>query len=321
MSQSALASIETVLGRVRPRRAIQGISALLLPFHADRTPDYASFTRHVERTARAGLIPAVNMDTGYVNLISEDVRSGILDRTQQVLGGGPFVAGCWAQDGSGLLLDRYRDEIARIQDRGGIPILFQCDELRDAPESQIVELHRLALVDCDHALAFELGEAFTPFGRIYSLETISALMEIRALDGLKHSSLRRDDEWARLALRDEQRPDFRIYTGNDLAIDMVMYGSDYLLGLSTFDPDAFALRDRYWEQGDTRFFELNDRLQFLGAFAFRSPTPAYRHSAAQYLRLAGAIESDTPPAGAPTRPSSDIEVLCEIRRQIEDVMR
>ena len=32
-----------------------------------------------------------------------------------------------------------------------------------------------------------------------------------------------------------------VLTGNDLAIDMVMYGSDYLLGLSTFAPEAFAL--------------------------------------------------------------------------------
>ena len=34
------------------------------------------------------------------------------------------------------------------------------------------------------------------------------------------------------------RPDFLVLTGNDLAIDMVMYGSDYLLGLSTFAPDV-----------------------------------------------------------------------------------
>jgi hypothetical protein len=37
-----------------------------------------------------------------------------------------------------------------------------------------------------------------------------------------------------------------IYTGNDLASDMVQYGSDYLPGLSTFAPQAFALRDRHW---------------------------------------------------------------------------
>ena len=69
-------------------------------------------------------------------------------------------------------------------------------------------------------------------------------------------------------LRDEIRPDFKILTGNDLAIDMVMYGSDYLLGLSTFAPDLFARRDRYWLAGDRRFYELNDILQYLGFLAF-----------------------------------------------------
>ena len=36
--------------------------------------------------------------------------------------------------------------------------------------------------------------------------------------------------------------EFRVYAGNDLAIDMVAYGSDYLLGLSTLAPNAFAER-------------------------------------------------------------------------------
>jgi hypothetical protein len=41
----------------------------------------------------------------------------------------------------------------------------------------------------------------------------------------------------RLELRDRSRPDFVLYTGNDLAADMIEYGSDYLLGLSTFAPE------------------------------------------------------------------------------------
>lgn len=49
---------------------------------------------------------------------------------------------------------------------------------------------------------------------------------------------------------------------------MVMYGSDYLLGLSTFAPDYFAKRDAYWESGDPRFYELNDLLQYLGFCPF-----------------------------------------------------
>jgi len=53
-----------------------------------------------------------------------------------------------------------------------------------------------------------------------------------------------------LALRDELRPDFRIYTGNDLGIDMIEFGSDYLLGLAAFCPEKFAERDRLWAEGD-----------------------------------------------------------------------
>ena len=88
-------------------------------------------------------------------------------------------------------------------------------------------------------VGFELGTMFHPAGRILDLETYRGLLEIRACVGAKHSSLERAPEWARLALRNEVRPGFRVFTGNDLAIDMVMFGSDYLLGLSTFAPDAF----------------------------------------------------------------------------------
>src|SRR4029078_3369623 len=51
---------------------------------------------------------------------------------------------------------------------------------------------------------------------------------------------------------------------------MVAYGSDYLLGLSTFAPDLFARRDALWEAGDPRFYELHDLLPYPGAL----PLPA-----------------------------------------------
>ena len=110
-------------------------------------------------------------------------------------------------------------------------------------------------------------------------------------------------------MRDERRSDFRVYTGNDLAIDMVIYGSDYLLGLSTFAPDLFAKRDAMWAAGDPGFYELNDLLQYLGFFAFRPPVPAYKHSAAQLLKLRGWIDCDAPHPDADRRPASDVEVL------------
>jgi hypothetical protein len=123
-------------------------------------------------------------------------------------------------------------------------------------------------------------------------------------------------EWERLRARNELRPDFRVLTGNDLAIDMVMYGSDYLLGLSTFCPDLFAQRDQMWLQGDASFYELNDILQYLGFFAFRNPTSAYKHNAAMFLHQRGWIESDLTHPKSPRRPASDREVLYEIGRQL-----
>ena len=81
---------------------------------------------------------------------------------------------------------------------------------------------------------------FAPFGAIYDLETYGGLLGVSACVGAKHSSLNRQLEWERIRLRDAIRPDFKVFTGNDLAIDMVIYGSDYLLGLSTFVPDLFA---------------------------------------------------------------------------------
>ena len=147
---------------------------------------------------------------------------------------------------------------------------------------------------------------FAPFGKIYSLEVYRGLLGVKKCLGAKHSSLRRELEWQRLRLRDELRPDFQVFTGNDLAIDMVMYGSDYLLGLSTFAPDLFARRDRYWETGDPRFYELNDVLQYLGFLAFRDPVPAYKHSAAMFLKLRGWIGCDATHPQSPSRPESDL---------------
>ena len=106
-----------------------------------------------------------------------------------------------------------------------------------------------------------------------------------------------------------------MFTGNDLAIDMVMYGSDYLLGLSTFAPDVFAKRDAAWTAGDSAFYELNDWLQYLGFLTFRPPVPAYKHSAAMFLKLRGHIDCcDTHPK-SPKRPDSDLDILRQILEQ------
>ena len=306
------------LAMIRPHRTITGSSATLLPFHADGSVDWDGFCAHVARTAAAGLAPAVNMDTGYANLIDEATRHEVLARTQETLDGKPFIAGAFVTDRPGDPWNptAYKQQIELIQRYGGTPIIFQSYGLTNRPGDEIVAAYAELATECPRFLAFELGQMFAPFGKIYDLETYKGLLSIQACSGAKHSSLSRQQEWERLAVRDQLRPDFIVYTGNDLAIDMVIYGSDYLLGLSTFAPDLFAKRDALWAAGDPAFYELNDMLQYLGHFAFRPPVPAYKHNAAQFLKLRGWISSDASHPQGLRRPESDIAVLRDIAERL-----
>jgi 4-hydroxy-tetrahydrodipicolinate synthase len=90
---------------------------------------------------------------------------------------------------------------------------------------------------------------------------------------------------------------------------MIEYGSDYLLGLATFAPEKFAERDRLWATGDAGYYQLSDALQYLGNVAFREPIPAYKHSAAIFLHLAGRISAALPHPRSPKRPAWEAEVL------------
>ena len=254
------------------------------------------------------------MDTGFVNLLDEHTRAEVLRRTRDTLAGQLFTAGAFvpSQAGAAFTPDAYYRQIEQIQGFGGIPTIFQSFGLTSLSTAQLIAAYTDFGQYAPQFIAFELGTMFAPFGKIYDLVTYEALLGIKECLGAKHSSLSRQLEWDRLALRDRVRPDFKVFTGNDLAIDMVMYGSDYLLGLSTLAPDYFALRDRYWLEGDPRFYELNDLLQYLGHFAFRPPVPAYKHSAAQFLKLRGWIQCDDTHSASPTRPATDLEVLQKI---------
>ena len=301
---------------IRPKRAIRGYSAVLLPFSDRGEVDWDGLNAHIERTAAAGLTPAVNMDTGYVPLLDDATRREVLQRARQVLGGGGFLAGAFVADqpGDAFAAETYRARMDEIQQAGGTPVIFQSFGLVAQEPEEVVASYQTLAQYCDRFFGFELDRSLAPFGRIYDLATWSELLEIPQCVGAKHSSFRREPEWQRLLVRDRVRPEFQLLTGNDLAIDMVMYGSDYLLGLSTFAPDLFARRDAYWKAGDPAFFELNDRLQYLGWFTFRDPAPAYKHSAAQFLRLCGRIASNRTCPGSPERPESDLPVLLDMAR-------
>jgi dihydrodipicolinate synthase/N-acetylneuraminate lyase len=303
---------------LRPRRKITGMSAVLLPCTEGGAIDWDGFCAHVGRTAGAGLTPAVNMDTGYGNLLTDEERRRVLAQTRQTLGKSAFLAGAFVADrpGDPFDLDAYRRAVDAIQEHGGTPVVFQSYGLVGLQGERLLDAYRTLGRYCPRYIAFELGGAFAPFGRVYDLDEYAGLLGIQQCVGAKHSSLRREPEWQRLALRDERRADFLVLTGNDLAIDMVMYGSDYLLGLSTFAPDLFARRDALWAAGDPAFYELNDLLQYLGFFAFRPPVPAYKHSAAQFLKLRGWIGCDATHPASPERPASDQEVLRDIAARL-----
>jgi dihydrodipicolinate synthase/N-acetylneuraminate lyase len=303
---------------IRPCRKITGMSAVLLPFSARGDVDWQGLENLLARTLENGLTPAVNMDTGYANLIDEPTRSRVLSTTQDVCDGRKFVAGAFVGDqlGAPFCLDAYRNATDAIVAQGGMPILFQSYGLTEQSQGAIVESYSAIGAHAGQFLAFELSTAFVPFGKIYDLSTYRGLLEIPECIGAKHSSLSRMPEWQRLRLRDQVRPEFLVLTGNDWAIDMVMYGSDYLLGISAFAPDAFAKRDALWAAGDPGFYELNDLLQYLGNFAFRNPVPAYKHNAAQFLNIRGWIDCDATHAQSASRSDADREVLYEIAERL-----
>jgi len=290
------------LDLLQPGRSIVGMSAILLPHRSSIEVDWDGFEAHVTRTADAGLRPAVNMDTGYVHLLSAEQRAEVLSRTRSL--GVDFVAGAFDEA-----------DVEAVQALGGTPILFP-----SAATSDVVAAYERIAASADRFLGFELSPVFHPDGRIWDLDTYRAVLAIPQCIGAKHSSLERQPEWDRLRLRDEVRPEFMVLTGNDLAIDMVMYGSDYLLGLSTFAPAEFAARDAAWAKGDIDgFHRRNDVLQWLGTTAFRPPVPAYRHDAALFFHLRGWAAGDATPDGAPRRPAWERELLAGILTALEAV--
>ncbi len=307
---------------LKPCRPIRGMSAILLPFTGDGRIDWDGFCRHVARTAAAGITPAINMDTGYVQLIDDQVRQQALAIAREVIGSGDLVAGACVTDTPGADFDRaaYVRQFEMLAAVEAVPVIFPSFGLTTGDDGDFLNRYRQLAEHCPQFLGFELSTAFVPSGRVLSPEAYAELLQIPNCIGAKHSSLSRRLEWERLAIRDRVRPAFHVFTGNDLAIDMVRYGSDWLLGLSTAWPEAFAQRDRWWAEGDSRFAELDDALQALGDFAFRPPVPAYKHSMAQALHLRGLLASDEPHPKSLRRPVTDREIIATILDRISSAL-
>jgi len=310
-------NISALIERRKLRRKVQGIAAALLPYESEGKVAVEAFQQHLIATHRAGLMNAVNMDTGYVNYLSEVEKCDVLRWTVEALGKNvPFVAGAYIENQTGDVVALCRKQMDSIAQAGGTPILFQTARLHGLSPQQKAAVYQAACQGYPQVLAFELGTMFAPNGEIFDDDTVRVLMDIPEIKGMKHSSLDRLIELKRLALRDKQRPDFRIYTGNDLGINMIEYGSDYLLGLASFAPEKFAERDRLWEAGDPAYYELSDALQYLGNVAFRPPVPAYKNSAAVFLHLTGRIPTDLVHPKNPKRPAWESEILRDCARRL-----
>ena len=303
--------------RPRSHRKVQGIAAALLPFESAGRVAVDAFQKHLLATQLAGLKNAVNMDTGYVNFLSETEKLNVLQWTREALGKDvPFVAGAYIEGQNGPVTELYRKQMDVIVGIGGTPILFQTSRLRGKSSREKAEIYQETCRGYPGVLAFELGQMFASNGEIFDTETFLRLMDIPEILGLKHSSLDRLVELDRLALRDVHRPEFHVYTGNDLGINMIEYGSDYLLGLATLAPEKFAERDHLWETADPSYFALSDSLQHLGNVVFREPVPAYKHSAAIFLHLTGRIPSNRTHSKNPLRPVWEADLLLDCVRRL-----
>ena len=77
--------LETLMGRRVFGRNVQGIAAALLPYDARGAITVEEFQRHLLATHRASLMNAVNMDTGYVNYLSDAEQHEVLRWTRAAL--------------------------------------------------------------------------------------------------------------------------------------------------------------------------------------------------------------------------------------------
>ena len=170
-------TVEELIKRQQPRRKVHGMAAALLPYEADGRVAVDAFAKQLNSTHRAGLMNAVNMDTGYVNYLSDTEKQEVLDWTRQALGKGiPFVAGAYIEHLAGDdIVALYRRQIDSIVRFDGIPILFQTARLHGKSPATTAKAYQDICRDYPHVLAFELGPMFAPNGEIWDSETVQRL--------------------------------------------------------------------------------------------------------------------------------------------------
>src|SRR2546423_3615908 len=102
------------------------MSAVLLPFTPDGVVDWRGFESLFARTVDAGLVPAVNMDTGYVQLLDPPTRARALEIAENGCGTAGFVAGAFVADepNAPFDIDCYFDAMDEVRTSGGTPVAF-----------------------------------------------------------------------------------------------------------------------------------------------------------------------------------------------------
>ena len=148
----------SLIERRRLHRKVQGIAAALLPYDTHGAIAVEEFQRHLAATHRAGLTNAVNMDTGYVNYLSDAEQHEVLRWTREALGGGvPFVAGAYIEGRDGEVVALYRRQMDLIVKFGGIPILFQTARLHGKSDREKVAAYRAACRGYPKRAGFRVG--------------------------------------------------------------------------------------------------------------------------------------------------------------------
>ena len=166
--------------RIVPRRRVVGMSAILLPYTADGEVDWQATEAHLARTWAAGLTPAVNMDTGYVQLIDRATMTSVLDLAAVDGQSRRFVAGAYVADrpGDAFDLEGYLRACAEVRERGGTPVIFPSHGLNELDDAGWVAALESIASSVDRFIGFELGPTFVPYGRIPSLDAYEAMMGI-----------------------------------------------------------------------------------------------------------------------------------------------
>ncbi|MCU1355467.1 MAG: hypothetical protein JWM89_885 [Acidimicrobiales bacterium] len=277
-----------------PGRRPRGLAPVHVPFDEAGEIDWDGFAHLLGQTVESGLVPAVNLGPGAGDLLGASARAEIVATAGAALGGRRFVAGVRTEpaDDGGFDPSRLAGAVDSVARHGGTPALLPSPALAGLGPDEVLGLLAWMGEWTDQLLAVEVPADRWPGGRSWGLDEFTALLEQPACVGLVDGSWSRQAEWDRLRRRDDERPDFRLYSANALGVDQVMFGADHALDLAALVPDGLADRDEAWALEDPGVVERHDALQALATLVFRPPVTAARHSLAVGLRLRGWLAHD-----------------------------